>query len=614
MEAETTKRGATHESASESISKAPAKGGARNNQTSPQNEIGGLLVSQFAGLPIELLVEIAKYLHPLDLIHLSRANKFLRSMFMRRPAVEVWRAALGNSGLPPCPDDSMAEPRYAALIFLEQCSECYKIGNHRVDPILLVRLCCACRNHMALSEEDVGAIEHVLNYSTYLMPPWDDKWTRWYLLREYEEMKEKFYKLKEGDIGARYAWENKRTKLVRARRKRADPLVKWLKNRDEERRRPINELQRARAIQVTSRLLGLGWKRADIHEAGNFCDEWTSLVYKAKPLNNEDWGEMLPYLLVGLEGAREARLKEESRRRAWDRESIISAWLHTLTGQIRPLVLTLRWKESRNGSITGSKDRSNAPLYPQGIEKQDVSIGIPSMPPADPLVEDYPPQVQKLLNEDMPTEEFQPKFQCQRRWLKEYYVDWRRNLEAALVQTLPDQKNLKPVELQNSDFSLVATNNTGDLASPSNQLSLDLRMLLRADVRFTTDYHLSWKSIHYPDHHLGDWTGTPTYHAVPSRIAQAILHEIHRADASYLEMRALGRSFLCSRCTVNSQCYTWDGIVDHYAFQDASTAHGTMFGRVRSLHDIDNKEPLVRLVPTQAQAPRSENPRPGCCL
>ncbi|KAG8758515.1 hypothetical protein FRC11_003524 [Ceratobasidium sp. 423] len=607
----TTKRGATRKSASKSIFKAPPKKKARSNKPSSQKETEKLPVSQFAGLPIELLVDIAKYLHPLDFIHLSRANRFLRSMFMRRPAVGVWRAALASSGLPPCPDDSMSEPRYAALIFLEQCSECHKPGNHRIDPILLVRLCCACRKHMALSKEDVGEIERVLNYSPYLMPPWEDKWTRWYLLREYEEMKEKFCKLKERNFNAWYAWVCERVELIRARHERAGPLVKWLGNRDEERRGSINKLQRARAAQVTSRLLDLGWKRADIDEAINYSDEWKSLVYKAKPLTNKDWKDMLPCLLGGLEGAREVRLKEESRRRAWYRESIIKTWLYSLTDQIRPMDLTLRWKELNNGSITGSKDRSNALLYPQGIVKQDITISIPSMPPVHPVIENCPPQVRELLNEDIPTGEFQLKFQGKQRWLKKHYVNWRPNLEATLVQTLPDYKNLKPVELQNSDFSLVATDDTGDLAGPSNRLSLDLRVLLRADVRFTTACYLSWNSMHYPDRHLGGWTmgtGTPTHDAVSSRIAQAILCEIHQSDASYLEMRALGQSFLCSRCTDDPKYYTWDGIVNHYAFHDASKPYGTIFNQVRFLHDINNEGPLVRFVPTQDQAPQPENP------
>ncbi|CAE6410274.1 unnamed protein product [Rhizoctonia solani] len=632
----TTKRGATRKSTSESTSKLPPKKKVRANQSSPDKNTGELIVSQFTDLPVELLVEarlqpvatqiilltvvynqVAQYLHPLDLIHLSRANKLLRSMFMRRPAADVWRAALTNSGLPPCPDSAMSEPRYASLIYLEQCSECYRPGNHSIDSILLIRLCCACRKRMALSEKDVGKIARVLNHSEYLVPPWEDKWKRWYLLREYEEMKEKFCKLRESDFNAWNAWEDERAELIKARRERAGPLAKWLKDRDEERRGSFNELQKARVTQVESRLLDLGWKQADICEAENYSGEWTSLVYKAKPLDNKDWKDMLPHLLDGLEEAREVRLKKESRVRAWDREDIVEAWLRLLADQIRPLDLTLRWREPRDGSTTDSKHQPHTPLYPQGIEKQDVTISIPSMPPAHPLTGNCPTQVQELLDGDIPTQEFRLKFQSKQRRLKQYYVDWRRKLEAALVQAIPNQKDLKPVELRNPNFRLVATDDTGDLTGPSNRLSLDLRMLLRADVRFSVEHSWLGSSMHYPDRYWGHWTigtGGPTYDAVSSRIAQAILRELHLSEASYLEMRALGRPFLCSRCTGDPQYHTWDGIVDHYTSQYQFQAWHSIFRQAKFSHDIDSNEPLVRLVPTQDQTPPSADPQSGCCL
>jgi hypothetical protein len=68
--------------------------------------------------------QIAKDLQPLDLIHLSRANKRLREVFMRRSAVLIWRAVLLNvRDLPPCPLD-LCEPQYAAMLFLKECSVC----------------------------------------------------------------------------------------------------------------------------------------------------------------------------------------------------------------------------------------------------------------------------------------------------------------------------------------------------------------------------------------------------------------------------------------------------------------------------------------------------------
>ncbi|KAG8735454.1 hypothetical protein FRC11_003260 [Ceratobasidium sp. 423] len=62
------------------------------------------------GLPPEIIVEIATFVTPGDLIYLCRTNKPLRNMFFRRPAASIWRLAQSNvPGLPPCPI-GMAEP------------------------------------------------------------------------------------------------------------------------------------------------------------------------------------------------------------------------------------------------------------------------------------------------------------------------------------------------------------------------------------------------------------------------------------------------------------------------------------------------------------------------
>ncbi|KAG8681902.1 hypothetical protein FRC11_000518, partial [Ceratobasidium sp. 423] len=379
------KGGATRKPAPKSTSKAPPKKKARSDPLPPEKVAERLLVLHFANLPLDLFIEIARHLSPLDLIHLSRANKLLRSMFMRRPAAEVWRAALTSVSLPPCPDDSMPEPRYAALMFLEQCTECYKPATRHMDPILLVRLCYACRKRMALDVEAVGELASVLTHSQYLVPSRGKARPDWYLLREYEEVQEVANEL-EGDPGVWEDWVEGRAEFVRVRHERAEPLVEWLENRGEEQKQAVNDLKSARAAQVEARLLKLGWEPADIHKGEKYCNEWTSLVYKTKPLNNKDWKDMFPFLLDGLEKARESRLAKERHQRAKTRESIAEDWLRLLPNQLRPADLTLRWRKQGTRSTRGSTKVSYAPLYPERIEKQDITIRIPSIPPSSDLI------------------------------------------------------------------------------------------------------------------------------------------------------------------------------------------------------------------------------------
>ncbi|KAG8727830.1 hypothetical protein FRC11_012381, partial [Ceratobasidium sp. 423] len=65
-------------------------------------------LSEVFSLPIEVFVEIIRYLALPDVLALSRASKFFYQMLMTRSAamLGVWRAAVANvPGLPPCPKD-----------------------------------------------------------------------------------------------------------------------------------------------------------------------------------------------------------------------------------------------------------------------------------------------------------------------------------------------------------------------------------------------------------------------------------------------------------------------------------------------------------------------------
>ncbi|KAF9477185.1 hypothetical protein BDN70DRAFT_811091 [Pholiota conissans] len=72
-------------------------------------------------LPVDILYEIFNHLHPTELLHLSRANKYMRSILYEEHARGVWRAALSSvRALPACPPD-MTEQQYASLAFDDWC-------------------------------------------------------------------------------------------------------------------------------------------------------------------------------------------------------------------------------------------------------------------------------------------------------------------------------------------------------------------------------------------------------------------------------------------------------------------------------------------------------------
>ena len=68
-----------------------------------------------------LISQIISYLFPQDLLYLSRASHQLRSMFVSKTSLHMWRAARAQiKDLPNCPQD-LSEPEYASLLFESTC-------------------------------------------------------------------------------------------------------------------------------------------------------------------------------------------------------------------------------------------------------------------------------------------------------------------------------------------------------------------------------------------------------------------------------------------------------------------------------------------------------------
>jgi hypothetical protein len=79
-------------------------------------------LSGLLALPLDIFFEITSHLHPLDLLHLSRASRHFARMFLRTDNRHAWLAARRTvEGLPDCTSD-LSEAQYAHLLFESFCS------------------------------------------------------------------------------------------------------------------------------------------------------------------------------------------------------------------------------------------------------------------------------------------------------------------------------------------------------------------------------------------------------------------------------------------------------------------------------------------------------------
>ncbi|CAE6444289.1 unnamed protein product [Rhizoctonia solani] len=462
---------------------------------------------------------------------------------MHRSSAGFWRATLINAGLPQCPDESFPEPKYAALIFLEQCTGPTDL---HPDPIFLLE--------------------------------------------------------QSGDTTLLEAYKAKRAELVWAWYQKTVPLVEWAVKQRAEYQAKLKMLKEARQAEIEGRLLKLGLELIDVRVCRHWCPQWASLVDMAKPFHEKvDWAKTLPSLINSVEWARKERLRTEAERHRSDHKRIIKGWLASLSERLQHMntTITLRRKEPASNSA----DASCAPLYPPAIKRCGQSIRIRSLPSIGYMMSNWP-QLQTILGQPAPPnlETFRGELKNKKRYFMKEFSNWRPNLEAALAKTLPT--GTTPIEVQNSEFDLKAFINDGSMTEDNTRLSRDLRCLLRADAIFK--HKDVPKSVYYPDEFIG-WAINelmPTYDIESSRVAIAILNELRRPDASYLEMQAHGRSFLCARCANDSSYLLWEGIVDHYVYEHKQRQEDSRQDAVYSkkghhlvfTHDLNDGKSLICLV------------------
>ncbi|KAG1828151.1 hypothetical protein EV424DRAFT_1387426 [Suillus variegatus] len=115
------------------------------------------------GLPLDVLFEIFWYLHPLDLVYLTRVSKHFRLFLLsRRKAKSIWTGALKRiDRLPQCPS-YLSEPAYANLLFWSYCHRCYSSCDV-IQWELRIRCCNGCTGDMLIGRGKLPLFVDQLN-------------------------------------------------------------------------------------------------------------------------------------------------------------------------------------------------------------------------------------------------------------------------------------------------------------------------------------------------------------------------------------------------------------------------------------------------------------------
>ncbi|KAJ7663226.1 hypothetical protein DFH06DRAFT_345969 [Mycena polygramma] len=98
----------------------------------------------FSELPVEIVLEILPRMHPLDLFHLSRVNRWLRAVLLSKEAESIWRDVFRTQDkLPRCPPLVLTRHWVGMLFGAHICEVCGAPGAI-LDSDIWRRVCSRC--------------------------------------------------------------------------------------------------------------------------------------------------------------------------------------------------------------------------------------------------------------------------------------------------------------------------------------------------------------------------------------------------------------------------------------------------------------------------------------
>ncbi|KAF8435101.1 hypothetical protein L210DRAFT_3551914 [Boletus edulis BED1] len=260
----------------------------------------------FFELNLDVLFLIAEYLHPKDLLSLSRTCQSLRELLMDKSSTFVWKTARRQvDGLPDCPPD-LTEQDYADLVFDARCHMCGWSARTVLWSIRR-RYCADCKLENLVDLESCDKIirdNYVLSMEALKI---DKKDTLWVDVAQMESF------LNEYDASfdkKQFLDDRKKQYYTISMHTRA--CESWQDKRERERRRNLERLRREREQSIFERLKEHGYgPEIEYFGKPEFRSSYKSAFRSSKLLTDKVWGHMWPEWLEIMEAFRSRRLKED---------------------------------------------------------------------------------------------------------------------------------------------------------------------------------------------------------------------------------------------------------------------------------------------------------------
>ncbi|KAF7371216.1 F-box domain-containing protein [Mycena sanguinolenta] len=264
---------------------------------------------------IDIILEVLGHLHPLDLVHLSRATREFRTLLCGPALDRLWRESFVEP-LPKCPNDIPGR-RWAHLLF--GCNECEKCHRPKAPPNfnLVRRLCTKCMRNLLTS---IWRYDHryPLGLRTLVVLTRNDGERSKASIKEVDTVIKEYTRLDQDESAegpaALAAFVENRNKLVLERQEAVERCERWERGLIKQKQaRDAEKLKKVQTI-ITEKLLKEGH---DVRDINTMHEKLVSLFSGISRLPLKRWNKVREQVISIVLNARCWRLEIEcSRRRA----------------------------------------------------------------------------------------------------------------------------------------------------------------------------------------------------------------------------------------------------------------------------------------------------------
>ncbi|BGP37436.1 hypothetical protein JCM10449v2_001342 [Rhodotorula kratochvilovae] len=292
-------------------------------------------LSAFIAMPLDVLVEIARYLDPVTLLYMSRANKLMHGVFASRSAAPIWSIVRANVYFPELEATDISDMQDCKKINLQNATrlrqliddmhskalECSLFTFQSVSGYNRYRKPYYCQpdvqamsNHLHELDDQVAAAQRDAARGKRATKR-NGKGQEKAVPEEEEEVDDEA----DEDLIVLDKFVQQRRAIVAAAQKDGAQIVKWERSSAATRQQADTDAREARKAAITDKLVAMGYDKVDC--TFSYYSEVPKQVNQPTRLNDTIWNRISAKVITHVERQKSERLVRERMKRLRERRN-----------------------------------------------------------------------------------------------------------------------------------------------------------------------------------------------------------------------------------------------------------------------------------------------------